>query len=130
MLSGSGTFSLSWGQEVSKNNNIVIQQPFALKMDLIKEPPDDKGTDVSNIYSIVVAGLEEKVSSSVYTIRWFLDDRYAGKFSGEKFPFSFKQNFKGLPGGRHQIRVEIYQGENDEDILAQASTEVSVIHEK
>lgn len=126
LILGAATFS--WTQEVEKAPPVIIRQSFPLRVELTQWQPDEKGTDITNMYKINISAGPGADPSDVYTIAWYLDGRRVEIFKNKKLPFSLDQNFKGLPTGEHEIKVEAYLGEDDEHIFAQGSTKVSVIH--
>ncbi len=121
------SFSPVWAQETARGKNMIIQQPFSLKVELIKEPPDDKGTDVANVYTIRIQGVDSKAASQqAFTFLYYLDGRFAGKFSSQTLPFSFKRNFSGQTTGVHEIKIEI-EGAGEE-ILASGKIKLEVVN--
>lgn len=88
-----------------------IQPRAKIKVELIKGKRDDVGTDVSNIYTVLIKNEGEAISAP-YAIVYFLDGKVTEVFRNQPLPFSFKRNFKGQAPGRHELKIVI-EGAND-----------------
>lgn len=89
----------------------AIQPKVQLKAELVKEKADNAGTDVSNIYTIVVKN-EGAALAAPYVVVYSLDGQVFEAFRNQPLPFSFKRNFKGQTPGRHELKIFL-EGQND-----------------
>lgn len=97
----------------------------AVTLSASKMREDDRGTDVSNIYTIVVEPVDQE-SSGPYNILYFLDGAYVEEFKDEMLPYSFSRNFKGQNDGQHEVRIDIES--KDLRIVARQVTVINVSH--
>lgn len=89
----------------------VILAAFPVNISLVNMPPDDRGTDVTNIYTIVVNFADPKyATNAAYKIVYFEDDRLAETFDSKTLPFSMMRNYKGFVPGDHTIKFHIMDG--------------------
>lgn len=97
---------------------------FPIKLQMIREPLDEKGTDTTNIYTIQVDYAGPKgVVPQPCTIIYFLDDRFEEEFKNQALPFFFRRDFKGQLPGQHVIRIEIEDAK--ENNLATATLDIN-----
>ncbi len=82
-----------------------INQPSII-IELLKEPADDKGTDVTNVYEVKVFDMTGQASQQ-YSVVYLFDGRVMEVFKNQNLPFSFKRNFKGQTRGSHEIKIII-----------------------
>ena len=113
--------------EAATDQPVLIITPFPIRLDLINEPKDDKGTDVSNIYNLAVNFADAQYANdNLYTILYFIDNRPLEEFKGQRLPFSLKRNYKGLEDGSHQIKIDVEDGKGN--VLASNTATVHVHH--
>ena len=113
----------------AQEQSAVIWTPFPINIASTLEPKDDKGTDVTNIYTFNVNFADAKyANNNIYTIMYFEDGRPLEEFKGQRLPFVLKRNYKGLEAGDHKIRIDIEDGKGN--VLATNLTTVHVTHEK
>ncbi len=122
MIASAGIANLSYAQ-TSALSPVEAVVTFPIKVQFVKEPVDEKGTDTTNIYTIQIYYADRKgVPAQPYTIIYFLDGRFEVDFKNQTLPFSFKRDFKGQSPGRHVIRIEIE--DVSENNLASATLEM------
>lgn len=114
-----------WPQEVIDSQNIFIQQAIPLNIELIKEPPDDRGTDVRNIYTFNVNGPQYALDIP-FLIFVQVDNIVVKEFKNQKLPLSFKWNLKGLTTGQHTIKFLLEDKKGNK--FASQSITVEVVH--
>jgi len=105
---------------------LLPPDPFSITMS--KMTPDDRGTDVTDIYTFEVAAATEDVPITGYMIVYHLDGRPVKDFPDSRLPFSFSRNLKGVTPGAHEIVVEL---EDDEDhVLHWQAFRVEIVGKK
>ena len=118
--------SSAWPQEVTESQNIFIQQTMPLKIELINEPPDARGTDVRNIYTFNVDFDGPKHASDMpFLILVHVDNVAVKEFKNQKLPLSFKWNLKGLTAGEHTVRFVLEDNKGNK--FASQSVTVDVV---
>lgn len=100
-------------------------QSVAVEVSTDKMKEDNRGTDVRNIYTIVVERVDKKAEGP-YNILYYLDGRYVEEFKSQTLPFSFTRNFKGQLDGAHEVRLDIENG--DLKVVGRQVTVISVSH--
>lgn len=100
--------------DINTQTNQVIPN-----MELIQGKVDDRGTDVTNIYTINVSNLSTGQTSQallsqgttqvadVYMVVLFVDNQPVEVLKDVQLPMTITRNFKGLGLGRHDVRVEV-----------------------
>ena len=119
----------SFAQDIqqSQKQDIVVKKPLSINLTLLKEPEDQRGTDVTNIYNIKVDYTSpESVQNQIYDAAYFVDGRLAEEFKSRSLPFTLKRNFKGLVSGTHEIKIEIL--DSQEQVLAAKTVTLEVVH--
>ena len=59
-------------------------------------------------------------------ILYYVDNRYETEFIGKILPFIFKRNVRGFGPGKHEVRIDIIDDSNAENILGRAFTTINV----
>lgn len=109
------------------NKNVILSVPALLELKLIKGEPDNRGTDIKNVYAIEINPLDKALGNMKGgAILYYLDGHFVEKFSSQTLPFSFKRNFSGQTTGVHEIKIEI-EGANEE-ILASGKIKLEVVN--
>lgn len=112
---------------ISFGNEAPLVETKAITLSTVKMQEDDRGTDVSNIYTIVVEQVD-KESSGPYNVMYFFDGVYREEFKDVMLPYSFTRNFKGQNDGQHEVRIDIET--KDLRIVARQVTVINVSHVK
>jgi hypothetical protein len=97
-----------------------VVRPVSIDVSLEKMRPDERGTDVRNIYTVTIDDTDtEEASDETYRIIYYLDDRFVEDFENQSLPFSFTRNFKGQKTGFHEIQIDL---EDKEEIIVARGT--------
>jgi hypothetical protein len=99
---------------------------IGLKLTLTKMKPDDKGTDVSNIYTIAVEYQNQEPDGLPYNIIYYLDGNYVEEFRNQTLPFSFTRDFRGQLEKPCDIRIDLESPELK--IVGRQTATVTVDH--
>lgn len=99
-----------------------------IEVTVSKMPRDDRGTDVTNIYTFKVRTKSGQATTTKYSIVYFLDDRPIEEFKDKVLPFSFSQNLKGQVSGTHLVKITL-EDEND-NVIASQIVNVEVAHKE
>lgn len=91
----------------SQEDAPLVQQPMDISLTLQQMREDDRGTDVSNIYTISVDYTNQNNEGGIFNLMYFEDGRYVQEFKGITLPFSFSRNYKGLTQGAHEVRIDL-----------------------
>lgn len=91
-----------------------------------KAPKDKTGTDTADIYTFFVEPADKNAVPSVYTIVYFLDGQPQREWKGQKVPFSFMQNFKGMQDGSHAVKIDVEDSANGNRVVATANVNIQV----
>ena len=100
----------------------------AISVSTQRMKPDDRGTDVSNIYTISVDCKDKRNNGTSFNIFYYLDGVYVEKFNGQMLSFSFTRNFKGQLDKSHEIRIDLE--DKDQRIVARQVVLIDVKHNK
>jgi len=96
-------------------------------LEVAKMAPDDRGTDVSNIYIFQVNRPGGDQQNGTYIIFFYLDGQLYKRFYDQRLPFTFVQNFKGLNSGPHQLKAEVGSRDTGDQILAEHAADFNVV---
>lgn len=121
------SFILSFAQELKPAGNVILPANFPIKIELAPEPPDKKGTDVTNIKRIHVDYADPNMANNAkFTILFYVDGLRVEELKNQPLPLDMKRNFKGWRSGSHEIKIVIEGG--NETILASQTVKVNVVH--
>lgn len=98
---------------------------IGIKIILTQMKPDDKGTDVSNIYSVTVDYQNKEPDGMPYNVIYYLDGNYVEEFQHQTLPFSFTRDFRGQLQKPCEIRIDLESP--DLKIVGRQSATVSVV---
>jgi len=120
-------FSYAQNAQEGQKKKSVVAKPFSIKLNLLKEPEDKRGTDVKNIYNIQIGFADKNLGADQkYDVAYFVDGRLVEELKNQSLPFSLKRNFKGFISGPHEVKIEILDGA--ENVLSSAKITLEVVH--
>lgn len=106
----------------------TLIETVAIEVKAEKMPPDERGTDVENIFNFQVAYADAVSRESVYNVLFYLDGNYTAEFKNVKLPYHFSWNFKGQSDKLHEIRVDLEDAQLR--IVGRKTVDVNVRHAK
>jgi hypothetical protein len=106
----------------------ALIRSIPIKVTLHKMNADGRGTDVENIYTIVVEYTKKDNVQGSYNILYYLDDVYTDEFKARSLPYSFARNFKGQDDRVHTIRIDLE--DRDLKIVGRQTATINVQHKK
>lgn len=109
------------------DNNVLLSVPALLELKLTKGEPDNRGTNIKNVYEIEINSTNQAIKNMKgCVILYYLDGRFVEEFKSQGLPFSFKRNFSGQIIGVHEIKIQM-EGAN-EDVLANGTITFEVVN--
>lgn len=136
LICGIAVFILAPDVTAQTKQNIGINAPSeghiissaAIELRLTKEEPDQRGTNVENIYTITVDFADpDRNDGQSYWIHYSLDGQRIEIFKNQQLPFSLKRNFRGQLSGEHEIKIELEDPVAD-IVVASKTITVTVTH--
>lgn len=120
--------SISQAQTLPTHTPKTIKSTSTLKINIevAKRAPDEKGTDVTNIYNFTLTDASGVTNTASYVLVMSIDGEEKEQINSITFPYFIERNFKGLEAGTHQITMNIEEV-GTFDLLAQESVTINVV---
>lgn len=111
---------------VFAQSNPPLVKVTAIKVIAKKMAPDERGTDVENIYNFVVDYAGQPQTKQSYNLLFYMDGKYVTEFKNVTLPYAFARNFKGQADKPYEIRVDLETA--DLKIAARQTITINVKH--